>query len=77
MKIVPISEFKAKALAVIGQVAKAKESVVVLKRGKPVAKVVPFQEPNRKPTPGRLSHTLVFEKDIVSPLGEEMWEAGR
>jgi hypothetical protein len=27
------------------------------------------------PKPGKLANYLVFEKDIVSPLGEEMWDA--
>ena len=28
-----------------------------------------------KATPGKLSEALVFENDIVSPLGEDMWNA--
>ena len=45
------------------------------KRGKPLAEVVPYTE--AKPTAGHLAETLVLEKDIASPLGEEVWDACR
>ena len=38
------------------------------KRGKPMAQLHPSIS-------GKLSGALVFEKDIVSPLGAKMWEA--
>jgi prevent-host-death family protein len=70
-----ISEFKAHALQVLGQVAKTKEPVLVTKRGKPLAEVVPFRAPGKKPVPGTLAEALVFEKDIVSSIGESEWNA--
>jgi len=73
MKILAITEFKAHALQILGQVAETRESVMVTKRGKPLAEVVPFSP--SKPAPGKLSEALVFEKDIVSPLGADMWNA--
>jgi len=77
MKSMAISSFKAHALEAIGRVSSSKERIVITKRGKPVAQVVPYYPPETTLTPGRLREALVFEKDIVSPLGEEMWEAGR
>ena len=73
MKTMAITDFKAHALQVIGEVAESKEPIVVTKRGKPLAEVVPFTE--KKPSPGKLSDALVFERDIVSSLGEEIWDA--
>ena len=73
MKTMAITDFKSHALQVLGDVAERRERVVVTKRGKPLAEVVPFTE--AKPTPGHLSSALVFEKDIVSPLGDEIWDA--
>lgn len=73
MKTLAITDFKAHALQILGQVAKTKEPVIVTKRGKPLAEVVPFL--TKQPAPGKLSEALVFEKDIVSPLGEDMWDA--
>ena len=75
MKTLAITDFKARALQVLGQVAKTREPVVVTKRGKPLAEVVPYS--TSKPAPGKLSEALVFEKDIVSPLGEDMWDASK
>jgi len=77
MKTMAISQFKARALQVLGEVAKTKESVVLTKRGKPLAEVVPFRDSDRQPQPGTLSGVLVFEKDIVSPIGEADWDACR
>jgi prevent-host-death family protein len=77
METMGISAFKARALKVIGKVAATKERVVVLKRGKPVAEIVPYRKAGHKPVPGKLSAALVLEKDIVSPLGEDIWEACR
>jgi len=77
MKLMAISEFKAHALQVISEVAQTQEPVIITKRGKPIAQVVPHREFETKPTPGQLSDTFDFEKDIISPLGEEPWEACR
>lgn len=74
MQIMGISEFKAHALNVLDQVAKTKDTVIVTKRGKPLAQIVPYQADQGDHRPGKLADTLVFEKDIVSPLGEEMWD---
>jgi len=73
MKTLAITDFKAHALQILGRIAKTKESVVITKRGKPIVEVIPFS--TRKPASGKLSEALVFEKDIVSPLGEDMWDA--
>jgi prevent-host-death family protein len=75
MKTMAISEFKAHCLQVFGRVARTKETVVVTKRGKPLVEVIPFRHGDESPAPGRLAETLVFEKDIVSPLGESIWSA--
>ena len=73
MKTMATSEFKAHCLQVLGRVARTKETVVVTKRGKPLVEVIPFRHNDESPAPGKLSETLVFEKDIVSPLGESIW----
>lgn len=77
MKTMPISEFKAHALEVIDQIAKTREPLVITRRGRPLAEVVAYRGPALKPVPGKLSSCLAFEKDIVSPLGSQIWEAGR
>jgi len=77
MKSIPISVFKAHALEMIDTVSTTREGVIITKRGKPVAQVIPYRESTAKPRPGKLSGYLVFEKDIVTPLDAEMWEVTR
>jgi antitoxin (DNA-binding transcriptional repressor) of toxin-antitoxin stability system len=72
-----ISVFKAHALEAVGRVARSREGIVITKRRKPVAQVVPYHPPSATSAPGRLRDALVFEKDIVSPLGAELREASR
>ncbi|MEW6753202.1 MAG: type II toxin-antitoxin system prevent-host-death family antitoxin [Candidatus Latescibacterota bacterium] len=71
-----ISEFKACALEVLAEVARSRESVLVTKRGAPLVQVVPLPVEGER-QPGKLADALVFDSDIVSPLGAEMWEASR
>ena len=73
MKTMAISRFKTYALKIIDEVAKTKEGVVITKRGKPLARVLPFASQGKENKPGKLAETLIFEKDIVSPLGEDLW----
>ncbi len=75
MKTMPVSEFKAHCLQVFGRVARTKEPIVVTKRGKPLVEVIPFRNNEESPEPGKLAHTFVSEKDVVSPLGESIWSA--
>jgi len=77
MKTIPISVFKAHALEMIDTVSTTREGVIITKRGKPVAQVIPYRESTSRPRPGKLSGYLVFEKDIVTPLDAEMWEVTR
>ena len=63
-------EFKAKCLAVLDEVAASKRPLVITKRGRPVAKVVPLTEPEAPPRRGR----IVRQGDLVSPVGEA-WDA--
>ena len=75
MKTMAISEFKAHALKVLNEVAKSRETIIITKRGKALAQVGPCRKPEKKPMAGKLADTFVFEKDIITPLGDGLWEA--
>ena len=75
MQSMGISQFKAHALKILDQVAKSREGIIITKRGKPLAQVMPYRNSDMNPKPGKLANYLVFEKDIVSPLDEKMWAA--
>ncbi len=77
MKEYSISDFKAHAIGILNGLAKSGESVLVTKRGKPLARISPYRPPENKPRSGKLAGTLSIEKDLISPLGEELWEAAR
>jgi prevent-host-death family protein len=77
MKSMAISTFKAHALQMIDTVATEHESIIITRHGKPLAKVIPFKSSEKNSTPGKLAETLLFEKDIITPLPESEWEAIR
>ena len=69
------SEFKAKCLKLMDEVAETGQELVISKNGRPVARLVPY---HRKPDSlfGIDRHKLEILGDIVEPLGVE-WEAGQ
>lgn len=77
MKTMTVTEFKAHALQAIAEVSDSREPLLLTRRGRPVVEVSPYREHQLRSQPGRLAHRLIFEKDIVSPLGADMWEAAR
>ena len=77
MKKMPAGEFKSRCLAVMDSVQKTKESVLITKRGRPVAKLVPAEETSRAFL-GRLEGVVKIIGDIESPIEPaEAWEALR
>ena len=75
MRTIKASEFKAKCLQLMDEVAKTGESLVITKNGKPVAQLGPVA--SRLKTLRGLHKGLVEIKgDIISPLDVE-WEANR
>jgi prevent-host-death family protein len=69
-----ISEFKAKCLQLLTDVAGNNRSITVTKRGKALAEVVPFRERRPKSVFGILQGSVTYHGDIVAPILEE-WDA--
>lgn len=77
MKKLPAGEFKAHCLSVIENVRKTRETVVITKRGRPVAKLIPADE-SPQHFLGRLEGVVRIVGDIESPIEPaEIWEALR
>ena len=74
MDVLTVSKFKATCLAVVEQVAKSKQRVIITKRGKPIAELVPY-EAETEPIP--LKDTVAFMGDIISPVALEDWETNQ
>lgn len=67
------SEFKAKCLALMKDVERTGECVVITKNGKPIAELVPHR-PLRRNALGILKGRLDVTGDIISPVDVE-WNA--
>lgn len=75
MKTMAASEFKARCLQVMEQVRSTRAPVVITKRGKPVAKLMPPDEAPARAL-GRLAGRIEILGDIVSPIVPlEDWES--
>jgi prevent-host-death family protein len=70
---IPAGEFKAKCLALLDEVQQKRGEIVITKRGKPVAKLVPVDQ-RRQSFFGSMKGTMEITGDIISPI-DEVWEA--
>jgi prevent-host-death family protein len=79
MQEVAISEFKAKCLALLDEVAKTKKPLRITRFGRPIAVVIPpATTQNREEWIGSMKDSIKIFGDIVSPANdEEEWEALR
>jgi len=73
MHTVKASEFKAKCLALMDEVARTGEPLLITKKGKPVAELRPPSGGRRKTPFGAHEGTVKILGDIVAPL-DEPWE---
>ena len=66
--------FKSQSLKLLDAVALTRAPLVITKRGKPVARLVPM--PDAVDLFGAMSGSVLFEGDIISPLDDD-WSAAR
>jgi prevent-host-death family protein len=71
---IPATEFKAKCLKLMDDVKRRRITVVITKRGKPVARIIPPDTKRRSTLFGALKGSVIIKGDIISPLDVE-WEA--
>ena len=67
------SEFKAKCLRLMDEVAERGEEIVITKNGRPVAKLTPYRRKPKMPF-GRNRENIRILGDIVSPMPAEWFE---
>ena len=72
---IPAGKFKAQCLKLMDEVRDRHCEIVITKRGKPVAKLVPFED-KRPDIFGYMKGTVTILGDIVGPTGE-IWDADR
>jgi prevent-host-death family protein len=78
MKTVPAGIFKARCLRLMEEVRESREPVLVTKRGKPIAKLVPVDEAERPRVFGAMRGKIEIRGDVVAPvLPPATWKAHR
>jgi prevent-host-death family protein len=77
MKSIPAGEFKARCLRIMEEVRTKRVTVLITKKGRPLAKLVPADE-GADEVFGRLRGVLEITGDVESPvLAPEDWKTLR
>ncbi len=72
-RTIKASEFKAKCLKLMDEVAESGEEIVITKHGRPVSKLTPFRE-KPKSLFGRGKGMIEIHGNIVEPMPAEWFE---
>lgn len=72
VRSVPAAEFKSHCLSLLDEVADTGRAIVVTKRGRPVARVVPIEDNVRESLLG----SVLEEHDLLAPI-DDPWDALR
>lgn len=76
-RTIAAGEFKAQCLKLMEEVRDSGDELVITKRGKPVAKLVPLKYPaDNESIFGCMKGTVTIHGDIVGPFHED-WEVDR
>lgn len=76
---IPISKFKATCLSLLSQVKKTGKTILVTRKGEPIALITPPPTPPKpKSWLGSTRNSIKIEGDIISPvLSDKEWEVLR
>ena len=72
LRHIAAADFKAHCLKLLDEVARRRRPVIVTKRGKPIAKLVPVEEDSIDIF-GRMAGTVTICGDIVGPIEDVEW----
>jgi prevent-host-death family protein len=67
-------KFKAKCLKLMDKVQKTKKRIIITKRNKPIAQLIPVSEKKNQSLFGIMKGTIHLLGDIMSPINEA-WDA--
>ncbi len=71
---IPATQAKAQLLKLLDTVSTKRTTIIISKRGKPVARLVPMEDEPKAPFFGRMKGTIQITGDIVSP-DPEAWNS--
>ena len=69
-RFIKASEFKANCLQLMDEVEATGREIIIMKRGNPVAKLTPYQHPQKAPW-GAGKGQIQILGDIISPIDED------
>ena len=72
-RTIKASEFKAKCLKLMDEVAESGEEIIITKNGRPVSRLTPYRHKPKAPF-GRYRDKILILGDIIEPIDVE-WEA--
>lgn len=73
-RMIQAGKFKAECLKIMDDVQTKKYSIIITKRNKPIAKLVPLEEEKSPYLFGKMKDTAHIKGDLIQPIGEE-WDA--
>lgn len=73
-RMIQAGKFKAECLKIMDDVQAKKYSIIITKRNKPIAKLIPLEEENSSLLFGKMKGTGHIKGDLIQPIGEE-WDA--
>ncbi len=74
MKTMVVSEFKARCIAVLKELQRSREPLVITLRGKPLATVRPVEPPAPGKRLGGLKGRMIIRRDLVQVDTSADWE---
>jgi prevent-host-death family protein len=72
--MIQAGKFKAECLKIMDDVQAKKYSIIITKRNKPIAKLIPLEEEINPLLFGKMKGTACIKGDLIQPIGEE-WNA--
>ena len=78
MRTIAAGKFKANCLALMDEVQKKRQPILITKRGKPVAKLVPAKDETKDSIFGSWKDKLKIKGNIIKPAFDlDEWEMER
>lgn len=78
MEQIQISRFKATCLAVLDRVAQTREPILITRRGKPIARIIPPVPSPASSWLGSMKGSVEIRGDVLAPVSEPSeWEVLR
>lgn len=71
MQTMTLQKFESGTPQILKEILLTGEDILIIQDGKPIVKIVKFKTSQN--IPGKLAHTINYEKDIVTPLGESVF----